>query len=173
MRLAFSILTLVTLVGCAAKGTGDFAVPEGRYEAAFEASREVLHRYRFEVERVDAAGGVITTRDKSSAGAFAPWDGDQTTPAQEVSDLLNQQRRRVRVTFDRPDGGGHVHVTVYRVQQAGVRLNSKSAQLATTATDPALTARGVWAGYDVPVTRDAELEARIARDIEKRTAKQP
>lgn len=159
---------VVVLAGCGAKGTGRFAVPAGGYDAAFEASRDVLRRHRFEVERVDAEHGVITTRDKSSAGIATPWDGEQTAPAQEVSDALNQQRRRVRVALDRGAGRGEVRVTVYLVQQAGVRLSSRSSALATTATDPALTARGVWPGYDVPVTRDARLEARMAREIEKR-----
>lgn len=167
------------LVGCAAEGTGEFRVPAGRYAAAFDATRDVLRDYRLPVERVDAAQGVITSADKASAGWATPWDVEQTTAAQETSDLFNQQRRRVRVTFDPPGTDpdqpviGRVQVTVMRVQAPGVRLNPRSVQLTTTARDPALTARQVWGQYDLPVTRDSALEARLARAIERRLDRPP
>ncbi|MFA6044670.1 MAG: hypothetical protein WC718_06770 [Phycisphaerales bacterium] len=172
-----------TLGGCNAAGPPTFQVQAGDYQAAFNISREVLRDYQFDLERVDAAEGVITTADKSSAGLATPWDGVQTTAYQQLSDLGNDQARRVRITFLPVDGAdasfapsadvpcvGDVHVVIRRVQSALVRPSSRSIQLTTTATDPALAARGIYSRYDVPVERDEELENRIARRIEARLA---
>lgn len=164
------VILAACLGGCSASGTGAFSVPEGRYADAFVAARDVLRDARFTIERVDAAAGVITTSDKASSGWATPWDADQTTLWQESSDLFNQQRRRVRVVFDPPDAptAGHVEVSVVRLQVAGLRLNPRSVQLTTTAVDPALRAQGIWNQYELPVTRDGDLEARLARQIERR-----
>lgn len=174
---------LCALGGCGASGPPAFQVQAGQYQAAFNASRDVLRDYRFAIERVDAAEGVISTKDKSSAGLATPWDGVQTTPKQELSDMLNEQHRRVRITF-RPTGDspstdppssqtsceGDVQVVIYRVQSALVRPSSRSIQLTTTAVDPGLSAKQIWSKYDVPVERDEALERRIARAIEVRLA---
>lgn len=173
--VSFSLLLVAAmfLTGCSAQGTGEFAVPAGQYADAFQAARGVLRDHRFEVERVDAEEGVLTTRPKASSGWASPWDTEQTTAVQESSDLFNQQRRRVRVTFEpaRAAPGeartGRVVVAIDRVQSTGVRLNPRSVQLTTVSVDPALSARGVWTQYDVPVERDAAFEARLARAIEK------
>ncbi len=170
--LAF-IASLFALGGCTATGTGEFRVPADQYAAAFEATKTVLRDHRFTLERVDAEAGVISTRDKASAGLATPWDLEQSTLRQDSQDFFNQQKRVVRITFaPETDGArpGQVEVTVYRVHQPGVRLSSKSWQLTTTTHDPALTAQGLGPGYSVPTERDAKLEARLARDIEKTLA---
>ncbi|MDX2131138.1 MAG: hypothetical protein SFY69_03685 [Planctomycetota bacterium] len=161
--------------GCGAKGTGEFAIEPGRYAATFDATRRVLRDARFTIERVDAAGGVITTREKASPGLAAPWDTEQTTLGQETSDLLNRQRRGVRVVFegDSPDAEptrGRVEVTVYRVQAPGLRVSSRTWQTASYTVDPMLVARGVGLGTSIPYTRDEYLEARLARAIEREAA---
>lgn len=171
---------LASLGGCNAAGPPTFDVQVGQYQQAFNATREVLRDLNFELERVDAAQGVITTRDLSSAGFATPWDQVQTTPEQELADLVNNQSRRVRVVFfpagegadpiDPPSSDvacvGDVHVVIRRVQTALVRPNSRSVSLTTTAVDPALTAKQIWSTYEVPVSRDEALERRIARAIE-------
>lgn len=172
-----------TLGGCNASGPPTFQVHAGDYQAAFNISRDVLRDFQFDLERVDAAEGVITTRDKASAGLATPWDGVQTTAYQQLSDLGNEQKRRVRITFLPADGApdtdapspaaprvGDVHVVIRRVQSALVRPSSRSIQLTTTATDPGLAAKQIYARYEVPVERDEELENRIARKIESRLA---
>lgn len=176
--LLFALLALFMLASCSAPGTGTFTIPAGEQDTAFDAAREVLRDHRFTLERVDALEGVITTRDFPSAGLGTPWDVQQTTPGQEVSDFLNQQFRRVRVTFPRPRDGtdamvptGEVEAFVYRVQTPNLRLSSRTWQTASVATDPALSARGLGPGYQVAARRDARLEARIARSIEKRVSR--
>lgn len=170
MRLLL-LLSTASLVGCAARGTGEFPVPAGRYNDAFVAARTVLRDSGFDIERVDARAGVITTLPKPSAGWATPWDTEQSTAAQETSDLFNRQRREVRIAFEPAPAEGEpvsgvVTVTVSRVQSPGVRPNSRSIQLTTISRDPALSDRGVWIGYAVAVTRDSDLEARLARKVE-------
>lgn len=165
------MLVVLVLGGCSAKGTGAFKVaPEG-YAKSFEAAKVALHAAQFPLERVDAEQGVITTQDKASAGWGSPWDTQQSTLSQETADLLNQQSRRVRVTFDEARGAGQVEVTILRTQSPGVRVSSKTWRTVSVAVDPALTAKGIPAAYSVPTQRDSRLEARLARDIERLAAK--
>jgi hypothetical protein len=165
------LAVLVALVaGCSVRGDGTFVVPPGEYESAFDAARKTLVEHRFTLERVDAGEGVITTREAASAGLASPWHPYQSTPGDEVEDLLNQQFRRVRVTFTLRDDGsreGRVRVSVHRVQRPGLRLSPRTHHTASLAIDPALVARGMGPGYSVPVRRDARLEARLARAIEQ------
>ena len=53
---------LLWLAGCAAGVSPDFAVPAGRYSAAFDAARDALIADRFDLERVDAAGESFSSR---------------------------------------------------------------------------------------------------------------
>lgn len=170
-----TLIGMMLLGGCAVKGTGAFDVGAGGYDRAFEASKQVLRDYRFTLERVDAQQGVITTRDKTSAGLSSPWDTQQSTLGQEFEEFLNQEYRVARVRFEgAAEGGGRagqVEVIVYRRHVPNLRLSSKTWQTAMAATDPLLMARGVGAAYNVPTERDSRLEARIARAIEKEIAK--
>lgn len=88
--------------GCGSGGERavEFAVPPGRYIETVEVARRVLMEAQFEIDRVDAAAGVLTTHPKSSAGLLTPWITDQSTLEQRVADAANTHRRRVRVTFE-------------------------------------------------------------------------
>src|SRR5262245_24222130 len=94
------LLLLLLLPGCAARGPTTFTVPAGEYAKAFDSARDILRGHRFELERIDAQGGVITTQPKSTVGLATPWDREQSTLHQEFDDLFNQQRRVVRITFE-------------------------------------------------------------------------
>ncbi len=65
-------------------------IPSGRYAEAFDAAREALRDLRFDLERVDARLGVITSRPHATDGLATPWDLDQTSSRQEVQDLMHQ-----------------------------------------------------------------------------------
>jgi len=170
----------VAIGGCAAKGPSTFAVPAGEYVVAFESAREVLRNRRFPIERVDSEQGVLTTAAKPSSGFATPWDLDQTTVSQEFSDLVNQQNRRVRVTFENADGVpnlnrdgaivGRVDVVVYRMQDYSLRPASRALLFSTRSTDPTLSAQGIYPQYEVPSQADSRLADRVARDIEREMA---
>src|ERR1051325_3508111 len=185
MRVVLVIVLVGWLLGGCGSGTSpQFSVPAGEYARAFDATRELLRSYRFSLERVDAAAGVITTAPKSTAGAATPWDGEQSSMADEFEDLLNQQTRRVRVTFRPavPETGEHafeqtidpaaslvgrVEVVIYRTQTPELRSPARAVLLTTVATDPALTAEGVPGQYVVPVRQDSRFAARLATAIQR------
>jgi hypothetical protein len=175
------------LAGCASTpGTPDFAVAPGQYGAAFEAARDTLTSQRFLIDRVDAAAGVITTSPKATAGLATPWDEEQTTLDQEWEDLLNDQQRRIRITFEPagapPEGAGtdlrqvqapitgHVEVVVDRTQHTGWRLETTGLRYSSITEDPALRRRAMWPSYVVPFSQDPLYAGRIADEIRKRLA---
>lgn len=77
-------------------------ISPGAYPEAFDAAREVLRSYKFTLARVDARAGVITTEPRFSYGVASPFDPVQSTGRQRVQDFMNQQDRRVRITFAHP-----------------------------------------------------------------------
>jgi len=164
------------LVGCRAKGPPTFEVGAGTYPDAFLAGREVLREYRFALERVDAEEGVLSTDAKGSSGLFTPWDAEQSTVRAELSDTINHQNRRVRITFDPPHATpdtprtGRVEVVVYRMQNYSLRPNPRVISMSSGTLDPAMSDRGVWPQYEVATTRDDDLAVRLARAIEKKLA---
>jgi hypothetical protein len=175
----------VLLGGCGSRATSpEFQVGSGQYSMAFDATREVLRDYRFQLERVDAQQGVITTQPKATAGLVSFWDREQSTLGQEADDLVNNQSRVVRVSFENAAGPvdapvdpaglvtARVEVTVYRRQTPGLRVPSRAVSMTTVASDPQEVARGTGSDYSVPVSQDTRLAARLAGAIEKRLLKQ-
>lgn len=177
------------LGGCAGSHAPSFRVEPGQYARAFDASRDVLREYRFTLERVDAAAGVITTRPKATAGLATPWDSEQSTLGQEFEDLVNDQKRRVRISFEpadkaaaKPGAAGEslgasdgaliarVDVGVYRIENPGLRLPPGAISQASLTTDPALKQRWVTYGMETPVARDSRLASRLAAAIERHIA---
>jgi len=187
MRPLLLSLLPAPLAGCAApQGPPAVAVATGQYDRAFDAVRDTLTRYRFELERVDARAGVITTRPKSTGGLATPWDREQSTLDQAWENLLDEQRRIVRVTFEpwEPMSGttpapppdrdlraldqgmiAHVDVVIERVQHACRRLEPSSIQLSSVTEDPALRERGLWPSYNVAFSQDPLLARRLAEAI--------
>lgn len=172
--------------GCAStQGPASVEIEAGQFGEAFVAARETLRELRFPLERVDAAEGVITTSAKASSGLATPWDREQSSLSQEVEDLLNHQSRRVRITFvPREEAGAtaedrwagavraQVDASVYRTQTGGLRVPSRSVGDAAFTADLRLRSTGQSGAYEVAVSRDERLSARIARAIEARLARQ-
>lgn len=181
------------LGGCSSppENMGRFSVSSGRYNEAIDASRSVLTSLGFDLDRVDAAGGVVSTRAKRTAGIATFWDGEQSTFRQEWEDLINRQSRKVRVVFelaDQADAGeqidlargdlrdadaagvslvGRVEAVVYRHHRAHRRLETEAMWLSSYAGDP-LMQRRHGTIYEVARERDSLLERRIARSIGQR-----
>ncbi len=88
------------LSGCST-AVDDPVVPvsASEYPAAFDAARDVLRDMNFELQRLDARAGIITTDPKPTTGLITPWDRKQQTAAQEFEDALQHQQRIVRITF--------------------------------------------------------------------------
>ncbi|MCC5786660.1 MAG: hypothetical protein JJU33_08170 [Phycisphaerales bacterium] len=196
------LLAVGLLPGCSMRGAApspEIGVAPGRYAEAFEAAREALIEARFELERVDAAAGVITTRPKQSAGAFTFWDTEQSTPAQQLEDTLHPQRRLVRVSFlppeppdderiesqamaptHMPDLRGHedglrlsVEVVIERRNRPNRRIETESIRRSSSFVDTGLYPRRMTPEYWVAVRRDTNLARRIAGRIQERLGDAP
>ncbi len=163
-----------------------FAVPAERYAAVFDAVREVLKAQRFELDRVDARGGVITTLAKQTAGFATPWDTEQSSLGQEWSDLINPHQRKVRVEFvpvgaiegkgvprdllvNRAALEARVEVEVELIERPGWRLDTRAVRFSTYTYDSELMRRRVLPSYETPAGEDKSLAERIVRRVRART----
>lgn len=181
---------LAMLNGCAAPSTNSATdVAAERYPAAFDAARLVLRDMHFDLERVDARIGVITTAAKPTAGLATPWDREQQSAGQEIEDMLQHQQRVVRITFEpTPVAPGEgepalidlveapeptmmrVKVYIERVHRPNWRVDSTSIRLHSYAYDEELDKRDMVPSYDVAVAEDRDLAARLAEMIRSRLA---
>ncbi len=196
-RLAIVLLAVVVTGlwtgGCAAPGRGEVVIAPGDYPAAFEAAAEVIRDARFDMDRVDARAGVISSSPRVATGIALPWDMAGSTPERQFEDLLNRHARRIRITFEPVEamegtggaggvGGAapdllaaepmplvmRVRVLVEREQRPGWRLDSTAISLSRRAGDPALAQRGMEPGYTVVVREDPDLGERLAERIAER-----
>jgi hypothetical protein len=190
-RLLTLIAIATLLAGCASSqpAPATFHVPAGQYADVFDAARDTLRAMRFELDRVDARAGVITTRPKHSAGFAAPWDREQSTLTQEWEDLANEQYRTVRILFERVDPAdpttaaqtttdlrsfagdlaGTVTIVIERKSRPLWHVDTTSVRLSSFARDPLGGGRRVL----VPIARDQRLEGRLAQRLDRSTTKSP
>lgn len=169
----------VQLGACSSPDAGaELTVRTEDYPRAFEATKDLLVRRGFTLERIDADEGVITTRPKPTAGLATPWDHEQSALRDEWSDLMHQHERAVRVRFDPPPppvpgaGGAEVLVSFQvdklRVVTPGVNPAPASVRLTTTWNDPIAAERGVRRRDRVPVGSDLALANRLGDDLARR-----
>ncbi len=166
-------LSLAALVGCASPPTGaraDADITPESYPDLFNAARAVLTNYRFTIDRVDAARGVITTHPKRTAGLASPWDREQSSLAQEFEDLVHQQERTARITFEPADAPTRVSVEVVvgRVHRPHWRIETDAIRQSTHARDPLGIRTGQPAEFRETVAEDRALARRIMADIHAR-----
>lgn len=154
MRLVAASL-VATILGCSimgcsarARAGAELTVSSADYLRAVDIARDVLLESRFEIDRVDAAAGVITSQPRASAGLLTPWDPEQTTLGQEISDASSTQRRRVRITFE----------------PAAIDRNAVPAGQAAADLPPSLT---VPTGPDDLRSSDVTLTARVEVFIDR------
>ena len=190
LGLAFGLgLGLGLMGGCAttghapARGAGGAMTDQdqaaGRveadsYEALFDATRRVLEDYRFAINRVDAARGVLTTYPKRTAGLASLWDKEQSSLGQEWKDLVNQHKRLVRVRFERdPLGSGAsatVLVELQRIHRPHWRVEPESVRLSTHARSRDTRGVATGASFDEVIGLDEALAGRLARAIDAKLA---
>lgn len=169
-----------------------FEVLAGDYGRAFDAAKEVIRDANFEMARVDAQGGVITTLPRSSSGYATPWLQHGTTIDDDTESLAHFQRRSVIVVFEpasapadastpqtttpTPEGAidlreydgalqARVEVIVERVYRPGRRPDATSVRLNSIAIDPALEEQGLQPLFTVERRLDERLSGRLAKKI--------
>lgn len=171
MKWFCMLIAGVGLSGCASTGGGssEVAIPAGRYAEAFDAAKDILIASRFELERVDAAGGVLSTVPKPTAGLATPWDTEQASLSQELDDVMNRHLRTVRITFEGAEPrSARIEAVVERERRAGWRLDTTSLRYTSVTEDPALRARGMWPRYHVAIAQDPDLAASLATELRSR-----
>lgn len=193
MRRAACLILLVggALGGCAAPTPPrSFEVPAGRYDAAFEATKDILREHEFELARVDAREGVVSTLPRQWAGFATPWIPFDAEDGAAIDGFLNHERRRARVVFEPPMGAapnpdvldrrvydgpltGLVEVTVERIQRPNRRVGVPSVRLSSFARDPEADALGEPSWFTVDSHSDEALAARLAGLIRERTGGLP
>jgi hypothetical protein len=139
------------------------------YPRLFDAARETLAEYRFTLDRVDAARGIITTAPKQTAGLATPWDREQSNLGDEVSDLIHQHQRTARIRFEPPEAPARVRVEVAvdRVRRPDWRVESDAIRLSSFAVNPQTRRTGQGAEFLDTVREDRALAARLlARIVE-------
>jgi hypothetical protein len=174
LRLIPALCLTPGLIGCAgATRTADAiappraAVDPDAAPALFDAAREALAEFRFTLDRVDAARGVITTMPKQTAGIGTPWDREQSALSQEIEDLAHQHERTVRVVFE-PAGAPtevRVEVVVHRVRRPNWRVETDAIRQSSHARDPLAIRSGQRPEFTDPVAEDRALAARILARI--------
>lgn len=179
---ALALLAGVGLGGCAQPTPSPgFTFGAQRYAEVFQATKDTLREYEFELEQVDARGGVITTWPRQWAGLATPWIPQATDTESAVVGLIQHEMRSCRVTFavvDPKDSHGdlraatgemtaNVEVTIHRVQRPGVRIGAASVRMRSQAIDPRLQEEGLQPAYATPAGVDNALAGRIAEAIEK------
>lgn len=137
------------------------------YPTVFDAARRALSEFRFTLDRVDAARGVITTQPKPTAGLATPWDAEQSSLGQEARDLAHQHERVTRVVFEPADAPETVRVWVVinRVRRPGWRIESDALGWSTHARNPAARRNGGEPEFREPIREDRALAERILARI--------
>lgn len=194
-RTIFVVLTGLALLlglmlgGCAkeAPTPASFRITSAEYSAYFDAAREALRDHRFDLDRVDARSGVITSQPVAAAGWATPWIDHASTSGQATNDLIHRNRRLATVRFSpvtaatdvaRPidpvsedlrafEGTIEVSVSVVleEVYRAGRRVSPTSIRLTSFSEDPRSEAIGGQRLRSRTVGSDGALGARLADQI--------
>lgn len=190
------MLVLVTLLGSAAWCSGcakqtpepaSFRIPAAEYSVYFDAARETLREFQFDIDRVDARSGVITTQPVAAAGWATPWIDHASSFDQATNDLIHRNRRIATVNFSpvndatdvaRPvdpvsedlrtfEGTIEISISVLleEVYRSGRRASPASIRLSSFTTNPSDSRLGVEQLRTRIVGADPALAERIARSF--------
>lgn len=159
----------------AASGATSTVLPA--YTEAFQRAKDALRDFGFELDRVDARAGIITTRTlagrgvntgKTVRGLGASLDA-QTHRQQRRAVVLFRPQDALELEDLRDVVGGvtiEVRVEVERVYAPGRRPSPTSVRVGGRARDTQLEQRGLGPAFAGPVGSDDALAARLARAIE-------
>lgn len=150
--------------------------------AVFDAARDVFRDHAFVLARVDAAGGVLSTWARQSAGFATAHLDDESTFAESAEGFFNTQRRRARLVFEPLDESGvpprdfrdpdapliaRVQVIVERLNTQGRAASTVSIRRSHYFVD---ATRPGPSDIVTPLRRDGALAGRLAQEIQQRAA---
>jgi len=108
MKRSAACIVLIAIglanVGCATStGPTTVAVGPGRYAQAFSITKDEIRRLGFQLARVDARSGVITSQTQSTAGLATPWTHTEASFDDRVDSFFHRDQRRISISFDVAD----------------------------------------------------------------------
>lgn len=123
-------LSALFVAGCATQlrapvdaraATNPFLLPVGSSPQSFETTWErcvdVLHQYKFEIERENRLAGTIETTYKVGAGVAEPWHPDSPSLHTRLESTFQSIRRKVLIRIMREDGGAGYLVGVEALKE--------------------------------------------------------
>lgn len=172
--------------GCAdqQQSSATFRIPAAEYALYFEGAKQVLRDHQFDLERVDARAGILTSSPASSAGWATPWIDHAQSASASNADLIQRRRRIATVRFspvgdetnranavdpvgqDLRDFEGTIEVSVSvlieQVYRPGRRLSPASIRLTTFTDDPRENLTGPQQLVTRIVGSDPKLASRLS-----------
>ena len=147
LRVCLAAASAAALVGCQVEYTEPTARPqplsdaERDFEAVWQAARQTLGEYHFELDRQDRRAGVLTTLPMTGMHFFELWRKDAARPADFGESTIQTLYRTAQVTV-RPVRAG---AKTYQAQVEVLlrRSNEPLSQITSTSQAYSLfTARG-------------------------------
>ncbi len=175
--LVISLCALVGVASCTSSpAVTELRVTADEYPRAFQAAKDVLRNASFELDRVDASAGIITTVPRPWAGFMTPWVPHATGGRSALEGFAQNERRVARVRFEPSDQANaessdriaRVEVDVEHVERPGRRVSVASARLTSQWTDPRLLNQGLQPSYAYSSAADPDLAARLLREVTDR-----
>jgi len=186
LTLCLVVLSVCCPPGCKVDYTAPATQPRARtaaekdFEAVWQASRTVLKRYRFQLDRQDRRAGVITTRPMTGMHFFELWRRDAARPVDFSESSLQTLYRTARVTVRPASAGAKTYQA--QVEVLLTRSNRPKPQVTSTSEAYSLfTLAGdekkrrqllIDLGADhppssqlVPLGHDRALEAKLTAKI--------
>ncbi len=174
--------------GCASSPAPEsITVPAGAYTEAFQSSKDVLRRFGFELDRVDARRGVLTTATRPSSGFATPWVPHSRGLGPSVRGFAHHEQRIATIEFSPIDDNGEaaspvdpgsdydlrtadapvvltIRVEVQRLHRPGRRVSPSSVRLDSETDLPDLEAQPESnEQVTLEIRDDPRLTARLMR----------
>lgn len=182
---------LALLIGCTSKApVAEVRFSGEEYAQVFQDAKDVLRRAQFELDRVDARAGVITTRPKPSAGLATPWIRQSSGLKGSISGFLHRERRVARIRFEPIEASSEttigetdplldlrayegeveatIEVEIQRVEPSEQRFSPQSIRLQSYVIDATPGSESASAGPGYVSRPDEALSERLTRTLGRR-----
>lgn len=187
MRTQITVLIAIAaaaLMGCRFHGSPvgppqKLTPSERNFEAVWQASRQVLRKYRFDLDRSDRRAGIISTRAMTGKVAGEFWRRDAATARDLAESTVQTIYRQAKVAIEpagprKQDFRAVVEVHTYRSNNQEIQISSVSDayDLFKLPGSDGRTRKLLDYGPEyrpraiTDLGRDAALEERIAADIQ-------
>ena len=126
LSLGANACTILPLRTSHAHVSNPMFVPANEMEQIWERTVDVLHDYRFEIDRENRLDGIIETKYKVGSGVAEPWHKDSVGLENRLESSFQSIRRKIFVSMTPTEGGFLVEVQAHKELEdlAGLAANS-------------------------------------------------